>query len=317
MKYLNFRNGDKMPAIGLGTWKSPEGEVYKAVREAIKIGYRHFDCAHIYGNEAEIGTAFTDAFKAGDVKREDLWVTSKLWNNSHRKDQVEPALKVTLKNLQLDYLDLYLIHWPVALQEGIGFPATPSEFVPIQQLPLTQTWAGMEEVAKKGLTRHIGVSNFNIRNLTLLIDSATIFPEANQLELHPYLRQHELVTFCKHHGIVVTAYSPLGSSDRPARLVKDSDPTLLENEVVGAIAAQHKCSPAQVLLAWALNRDTSVIPKSVNPNRMKQNLEAANIELSQEEVMQIDGLDLNFRYINGETWTVPGSPYTLDYLWGK
>lgn len=316
MKYLNFRNGDKMPAIGLGTWKSEPGVVYKAVREAIGIGYRHFDCAHIYGNEAEIGSALTDAINAGDVKRDDLWITSKLWNNSHRKDQVEPALKVTLRNLQLDYLDLYLIHWPVALQEGIGFPAKPDDFVPIEKIPLTETWAGMEAVAKKGLARHIGVSNFSIRNLEAISKGASILPEANQLELHPYLRQHELVTYCKHNGIVVTAYSPLGSPDRPARLIKEGDPAILENDVVKSIATAKGCSPAQVLLSWALTRNTAAIPKSVNPKRLKENLDAAAIPLSQEEMIRVDGLDLNFRYINGETWAAKGSPYTLDYLWG-
>jgi alcohol dehydrogenase (NADP+) len=317
MKYLNFRNGDQMPAIGLGTWKAAPGDVYKAVREAIKIGYRHFDCAHIYGNEDEIGTAFADAFKAGEIKREELWVTSKLWNNSHRKDQVEPALKVTLKNLQLDYLDLYLIHWPVALQEGIGFPASPADFIPIDQLPLTVTWSGMETVAKKGLTKHIGVSNFNIKNLKVISEGATIIPEANQLELHPYLQQNELLDYCKKNEIVVTGYSPLGSSDRPARLIKESDPTILENEVIKKIAAEKNCSPAQILLSWAVTRGTSAIPKSVNPKRLKENLESAAIELSTADLKSIADLDLNFRYINGETWASPGSPYSLDYLWGK
>jgi len=316
MKHLTFKNGDKMPVIGLGTWKSATGEVYKAVREAINIGYRHFDCAHIYGNEAEIGTAFADAFKTGEVKREELWVTSKLWNNSHRKDQVEPALKVTLQNLQLDYLDLYLIHWPVCLQEGIGFPATPSEFVPISQIPLTETWSGMEALVKKGLARHIGVSNFSIRNLKAVSEGASILPEVNQLELHPYLQQPALVDYCKQNSIAVTAYSPLGSPDRPVRLIKEGDPAILESEVIKQLATKKNCSPAQVLLSWAVGRGTSAIPKSVSPKRLKENLEAAELTLSAGEMAEIAALDLNFRYINGGTWTVPGSPYTLDYLWG-
>ncbi len=316
MKYLNFKNGDRMPAIGLGTWKAAPGEVYKAVREAIKIGYRHFDCAHIYGNEAEIGSAFSDTFKQGEVKREDLWITSKLWNNSHRKEQVEPAIKVTLQNLQLDYLDLYLIHWPIALQDGISFPAKPEEFVPIQQIPLTQTWSGMEGVAKKGLVKHIGVSNFNIKNLQVISEGASITPEANQMELHPYLQQNDLLDYCKKHGIVVTAYSPLGSPDRPPRLIKEGDPAILENEVITKIAASKKCSPAQVLLSWAIARGTSAIPKSVNPDRLRANLEADAIGLSTADLQAIAGLNLNFRYINGETWASPGSPYTLEYLWG-
>ena len=317
MKYLKFSNGDKMPAIGLGTWKAATGEVYKTVREAINVGYRHFDCAHIYANEAEIGGAFYDAFEAGEVKREDLWVTSKLWNNSHRKDQVLPALTVTLNNLRLEYLDLYLIHWPVCLEEGVGFPASTQDFVPVDLIPLTETWSAMEGMVEKGLTRHIGVSNFSIRNLKAVSEGTSVKPEVNQLELHPYLQQQEVVDYCLQNSIAVTAYSPLGSPDRPARLIKESDPAILENEVIKAIAADKKCTAAQVLLAWAIGRGTSAIPKSVNPKRLQSNLEATSIELSDENMKDIAKLDLNFRYINGETWTVPGSPYTLDFLWGK
>ena len=133
MKTYKFKNGDQMPALGLGTWKSNPGEVYDAVREAIKVGYRHIDCAHIYGNEAEIGQAFSDAFKTGEVKREDLWITSKLWNSSHLKNDVRPALETTLKNLQLDYLDLYLIHWPVALKPGTEFPDSSDRFLSLDE----------------------------------------------------------------------------------------------------------------------------------------------------------------------------------------
>jgi len=146
-----------MPALGLGTWKSDPGEVYKAVREAIKMGYRHIDCAMIYQNEAEIGQAFSDAFKDGDVKREELWITSKLWNNAHIKDDVQPALENTLKDLQLDYLDLYLIHWPVALKPGVGFPSSEDDFLSLKEVPTAVTWSGMEECKKVGLAKHIGV----------------------------------------------------------------------------------------------------------------------------------------------------------------
>ncbi len=317
MKQIIFHNGDKMPVLGLGTWKSAPGEVYKAVREAISLGYRHFDCAFIYGNEGEIGTAFSDAFKSGEVTREELWVTSKLWNNRHRHEQVVPALENTLNSLQLSYLDLYLIHWPVCLQVKSDFPPKGTDFIPLSEIPLATTWQGMEEAVKKRLTRHIGVANFNITNLKTISDGAAIKPEVNQVEMHPYLQQQALLDYCRQNGIHITAYSPLGSPDRPSRL-KDGgeDMPILEDCVVNDIARLHGCSPAQILLSWAIMRGTSVIPKSVNPVRLRQNIEAAELELTSEDMKRLAALDKGHRYINGNLWLQHGSPYTHDFLWG-
>lgn len=316
MKQIIFRNGDKMPVLGLGTWKSASGEVYKAVREAISIGYRHFDCAFIYGNEGEIGTAFSDAFNSGEVTREELWVTSKLWNNQHRREQVVPSLENTLANLQLSYLDLYLIHWPVCLQIKSDFPPKTTDFIPLSEIPLTETWKGMEEAVKKRLTRHIGVANFNIANLKAISEGASLAPEVNQVEMHPYLQQETLLDYCKQNSIHITAYSPLGSPDRPSRL-KDGaeDLPVLEDRVVNDIARLHGCTPAQVLLSWAIMRGTSVIPKSVNPVRLLQNLEAADLELTSEDMKRLAAINKNHRYINGNLWVQKGSPYSLDFLW--
>jgi len=211
MKTAKFNNGDKISMLGLGTWLSKGNEVYDAVIEAIRIGYRHIDCAYIYRNEKEIGRALKDAMTAGLVKREDLFITSKLWNSDHEPDRVEVAVRKSLRDLQLDYLDLYLIHWPIAFKTKHEMANDVSDLVSLDEIPLHVTWQAMERLQLKGLTKHIGVSNFNIPKLKLLIDRAVVLPEVNQVELHPYFQQHELVQFCKLNGILVTAFSPLGS----------------------------------------------------------------------------------------------------------
>ena len=317
MNYLTFENGDKMPALGLGTWKSAKGEVYTAVKTAIEIGYRHFDCALVYGNEQEIGQAFADAMKEGMVKREDLWITSKLWNNSHEKQYILPSINTTLEDLQLDYLDLYLIHWPVALKRAVAYPQTGQDMLSLTEIPLSETWAEMIVLKEMGLTRHIGVSNFSIKKLEEVTATTGVRPEVNQLELHPFLQQWPMMDYCREHGIVLTGYCPLGSSDRPANRIVEGEPKLFENEVIRALAQARGCSAAQLMLAWAINRGTSVIPKSVNAGRLQENLAAADIELTEQEMKAMHGLDLHYRYIKGNFWCLAGSDYTLESLWDE
>lgn len=315
MKSLVFKNSDQMPMLGLGTWKSKPGEVYAAVRQAIHTGYRHFDCAAIYGNEPEIGKALKDAMNAGDITRQEIWVTSKLWNNAHAKDQVQPALEKTLADLCLDYLDLYLIHWPVALKPGVIYPEKASELIALSDLPVSETWEGMEACVSKGLTRHIGVSNFSVKKLKALMDVAGIKPEMNQIELHPFLQQIDMLTYCRENHIFLTAYSPLGSADRAAHLKSREEKSLLGDPAIVKLARKKGCTPAQVLIRWAIERHTAVIPKTVNKDRLAENLKSMEIEWSAEDMDALLSLNINARYVRGAIWTLPHAPYTAENLW--
>lgn len=317
MKTIQFNNGDQMPVLGLGTWKSAPGDVYNAVKTALRLGYRHIDCAFIYSNEAEIGQALTESFAEGVVSREELWITSKLWNDCHATEDVASGLQQTLTDLQLDYLDLYLIHWPVALKKGVFLPESGADLVSLETVPISATWAGMERLVDAGKCRHIGVSNFSLKKLTDLLATARIKPEMNQIELHPYLQQTGMLEFCAQNDVSLTAYSPLGSKDRPDGLKAEDEPILLEDPVIHAIAIEHNISLAQVLLGWALQRGTVVIPKSVNPERMAQNLAAAEVTLTTENMAAIAQLDRHRRYVDGSFWAMPGSAYTLTNLWDE
>ncbi|MEA5260824.1 aldo/keto reductase [Arcicella aquatica] len=317
MKYLQFSNNDSIPMLGLGTWKSAKGEIYQTVRKAIEIGYRHFDCALIYGNEHEIGQAISDAINNKEVTRNELWITSKLWNNRHKKVDIQPTIEITLDSLKLEYLDLYLIHWPVALLNNVNYPKDGSEMVDLKHIPLVETWQGMIALKENNLTKHIGVSNFSIKKINELINETGVCPEALQLELHPFLQQNKIVDFANANNIILTGFCPLGSSDRPINRITAGEPKLFENKTIIDIAQEKGNTPAQIMLAWAINRGTSVIPKSVNPQRLKENIEAADIELTPLEMEKINKLDQHYRYIKGDFWCLEGSGYTLENLWDE
>ncbi|XP_067931245.1 aldo-keto reductase family 1 member B1-like [Watersipora subatra] len=314
MATLKFHNGCEMPQIGFGTWQSKPGEVATAVKCAIDAGYRHIDCAYVYGNEKEVGEALTAKFADGTVKREDIFITSKLWNTYHRKDLVSKALAISLERLGLEYLDLYLIHWPMAYKEDAGdFPKTEEGKFIFSDVHFMDTWKEMENLVDAGKIKSIGLSNFNSLQIQEVIDNGRIKPANLQIEVNPYLSQDKLVAFCAEKGIVVTGYSPLGSPARP--WAKPEDPTLLEDPKVVAIAERLKRTPAQVVLRWAVQRGISTIPKSVTEARIKANLEVFDFSLSDDDMIVLHSFDDETHRVCALSWVSdhPLFPFRAEF----
>lgn len=310
MKSYTFKNGDKIDILGLGTWKSDTKEIKTAIHAALDAGYRHIDCAYVYGNESAIGEALQQYFTDHNLKREDIWLTSKLWNTAHLAKDVKPALQETLDALQTDYLDLYLMHWPVAFQPDLkGFPEKSEDFLSLEEAPLEDSWEAMIALKNDGLIKHAGVSNFSQHKLEQLIKKSSEKPEMNQIELHPYLQQWDMLDFCKQNDICLTAYSPLGSKDRIPQMKAPDEPSLLENKVINEIAEKHEASPAQILIKWAIDRGTVVIPKSTNPKRIQQNFESLKVELDDQDHQHIKELDRHFRYVHGKFFETEDGKY--------
>ncbi|XP_024871506.1 1,5-anhydro-D-fructose reductase-like, partial [Temnothorax curvispinosus] len=235
------------------------GNVKKAVKEAIDLGYRHIDTAFFYNNEKEIGEAVREKIKEGSVTREDLFITTKLWNNVHKEELVVPACKKSLANLGLEYVDLYLIHWPFAFKEGNDLlPQDATGNLAESDVDYLETWRGMEECVRQGLTRSIGISNFNSEQITRLLKSAKIAPVNNQIEININLNQEKLVDFCKKHNITVTAYSPLGQPGNSSGMDNK-----LDSPLILQLAKKYKKTPAQIALRYVYQHGAAPIPKSV------------------------------------------------------
>jgi alcohol dehydrogenase (NADP+) len=305
MSTITLNNGLTMPQLGLGTWKSKPGEVRAAVLHAIRHGYRHIDAAWCYRNQDEVGAGIREAIQEGIVTREELWVTTKLWNPFHAADAVEPHLRDSLQQLNLDYVDLYLIHWPVSDIESEVL--TPS---------YEETWKAMEALVVKGLTKAIGVSNLGPQKLLAMKEYATIFPAVNQVELHPMWRNEPLLEVCAELGVHLTAYSPLGSPDSAEMLNRVNGPLLMENPLVVSIAEQTSRSPGQVLIKWGLQRGTSVIPKSVTPSRIEENFDMFSWSLSDEQMAQLNSISPQERMLHGAFYVKENGPYkVVEDLW--
>ena len=318
MKTFELASGAYIPAMGLGTWQAPETLAYTAVKQALHCGYHHIDCAAIYLNEPAIGQALGEYIKQDSSRREQLWITSKLWNSYHAPEAVAPAVKRTLKALQLDYLDLYLIHWPVAFKTEIGLhsPQSGDGFISLDALPLTETWHAMEALVTEGLVKYIGVSNVSSSKLQTILDAATIPPIVNQVECHPHFPQHELIQFCHKKKVHFSGYSPLGSGMLPETLAEQNEPMLLDNHIIIDLARHYHATPAQILLAYQLARGISVLPRSVHPGHIQENFDAQTIELDDAAIERINRIDKNCRYLTGQfCWGVAGSPYDRDTFW--
>ena len=297
--------GAAMPAIGLGTFGSDHvtaAQVAQAVRGAAACGYRHFDCASVYGNEREIGEAL-EGIIAGGIKREELWITSKLWNDKHGEDDVIASCRKSLADLRLDYLDLYLVHWPFPNFHPPGCDVTSRspDAKPYLHDGYMKTWRKMEQLVDLGLVRHIGTSNMTIPKLKLLLRDARIKPAVNEMELHPHFQQPDLFQFVMDHGIQAVGYCPVGSPGRPERdrTLEDTAPT--EDPVVMEIARRHGIHPAVVCIKWAVQRGQIPIPFSIHHYCV--NLEGVvSDSLSEDEMRLIAGIDRNCRLIKGQVF---------------
>lgn len=295
-----------MPRIGFGLWKIPQCDTPASVVEAVRAGYRHFDSAADYGNERETGKGLARAMADGLVKREDLWVTSKLWNTFHAPEHVEEACRKTLSDLRLDYLDLYLIHFPIALEyvpietryppEWLHDPDAAEPVMKPAPVPLYQTWMAMEALVQKGLVNRIGICNYNSVLIHDLMSYALIKPAMLQIEAHPYLTQEKLIRCARGYGIDVTAFSPLGAQSYFELGMADAGESLLGAAPVMVAAQSHGKTPAQVLLRWGMQRGTAAIPKTSKPERMRENLDIDGFELSAVEMAAISALNQNRRF---------------------
>ncbi|RDB28951.1 putative NAD(P)H-dependent D-xylose reductase xyl1 [Hypsizygus marmoreus] len=295
------RTGQKMPLVGFGLWKVTKASCADTVYEAIRAGCRLFDGAGDYGNEKEAGEGVRRAIQDGLVKREDLFITSKLWNTFHAHDHVKSITKKQLGLWGIEYFDLFLVHFPIALQYVDPAHRYPPEWydddgrVRLQNTPMQETWGAMEELVDEGHAKNIGLSNCNGSIILDVLRYARIEPQVLQVELHPYLTQDALVNLAKTLGIALTAYSSFGPQGYIELDMDKNAPSLMSHGTVIAIAQKHKKAPAQVLLRWATQRGVAVVPKSNKVQRIKENLLCDSFDLEESEINSISALNINLR----------------------
>jgi len=303
---LTLNNGSQIPTLGLGMWKIEKIVLPGLVEEAVKIGYRHFDCACDYGNEPQVGEGLQTAMEAGLCNREDLWITSKLWNTYHAAEHVGPALQRSLDDLQLDYLDLYLIHFPIASKfvpfehryppEWFYDPDAEFPKIEIDPVPIRETWEAMEALVSQGRIKNIGICNFNCSLIRDLLSYAKIRPSVLQVELHPRLTQEKLLKYCQQEDIAVTGFSPLGAESYFSIGMAAPEQSLLTHPVITKIARSHDRTPAQVILRWGVQRGTAIVPKTSSAKRLRENFAIFDFDLNNDEMIAITSLNLNQRY---------------------
>ncbi|XP_056373643.1 aldo-keto reductase family 1 member C15-like [Hyla sarda] len=317
--YVIMNDGNKMPVIGLGTYapaKFPKVLAEEATKVAIEVGYRHIDCAYLYGNEADVGRAMREKIADGTVRREDLFYTGKLWATFQTPDLVRPALERSLKSLQLEYMDLFIIHTPMEMKPGDDlFPVDDNGQFIIHNTDIRDTWEVMERCKDAGLVKSIGVSNFNRRQIELILNKPGLKykPVCNQVECHVYLNQRKLLDFCRSQDIVLVGYSVLGSS-RDEQWIDQNSPVVLEDPVLAAIAKKHNKTPAQVAVRYFLQLGVVVLAKSFNPKRIKENFQVFDFILPPEDMNDLDALNKNYRYVPAEQFADhPKYPFTDEY----
>jgi diketogulonate reductase-like aldo/keto reductase len=313
-------DGAKIPAIGLGTFGSDRysaDQVAEAVLDAAAVGYRHFDCAAVYRNEAAVGASLRTILSSGAVQREELWVTSKLWNDRHGEEDVVPACRQSIADLGVDYLDLYLIHWPFPNYHapGVDAGARDPHARPYLHDAYRKTWRQMERLVELGLVRHIGTSNMTIPKLERVLQDATILPAANEMEMHPHFQQPELFRWVVEHSILPIGYSPIGSPSRPERDRTPDDTVDVEDPVIVRIAERLGVHPAVVCVKWAIQRGQVPIPFSVKRSQYLASIQAAvSPPLTDDDMAAIAGIDRNNRLIKGHVFLWK-EDQTWEALW--
>ncbi len=311
--------GDEIPVIGLGTFGSDHvsaDQVAMAVRQAILLGYRHIDCASVYGNEHKIGPVLSELMEGG-LERKELWMTSKVWNNMHGEGQVIESCKKSLSDLRLDYLDLYLVHWPFPNHHaaGVDVGSRDPDAVPYIHDNFMKTWRQMETLVETGLVRNIGTSNMTIPKLELVLRDAKIKPSCNEMELHPHFQQQEFFNYVVGKGIIPIGYSPVGSPARPERDRSPEDTADIEDPVIVEIAGRLNVHPAVVCIKWAVQRGQVPIPFSANRDNILSNLKSVVSEpLTDKEMELLAGIDRNCRLIKGQVFLWPDARGWED-LW--